>query len=110
MPRNSIVKFLNPWKRKRERQAERVAALRARDGENCARCRRPIRFDVPAGHDQGAAVEQLAGDSHALDDLRLCHRRCNRPGLDHTGEVAERVRRKSEAALFVKARKKRRAA
>ena len=101
----SVVRYLNPWKLKRERAAARLAALRQRDGDNCARCRRPLRFDLPAGHDQGAAIEEVAAG-----DQRLCHRRCNAPGLDHTGEVTARLRRKSEAVLFETARKRRRKA
>jgi hypothetical protein len=45
MSQRSIVKYLNPWKYRREQEAARVAALRARDGECCARCRRP--FECP---------------------------------------------------------------
>jgi hypothetical protein len=36
----------------------------------------------------------------------LCHRRCNGEGADHTREVQERVRRKNEAVLFSKTRKR----
>lgn len=106
MPKKSIVLYLNPWKRKRLAEAARVAALRARDGENCARCRRPLRFDLPAGHDQAAVIEPAVRgtDTEALDNLRLCHGRCNPAGVDHTGEVTERARRKNEAALFAKSR------
>jgi len=99
----SILRFLNPRQFRRDREAERVRALKARDGGNCTRCRRPLRFDLPAGHDLGAIVEPGAGPEAA----HLCHRRCNRPGTDHTEEVAERVKRKHEAALFSKTRKRR---
>ena len=106
MPPKSFVRFLNPWKYGRLAAAERVAALRARDGDQCARCRKAMRFDLPAGHEQAAAVAQLVpgAGGEALDNLRLCHPRCNTPGLDLTDEVAARVRRKSEAALFAKPR------
>jgi 5-methylcytosine-specific restriction endonuclease McrA len=106
----SIVKYLNPWKHRREQQAERLRLLRARDGDQCARCRRALRFDLPPGHDAGALVEMvvpaLAGGREEIDNLRLCHRRCNAPGVDHTGEVSERIRRKSEAALLSKPRRR----
>ena len=95
----SLLRFLNPRKYRRDQEAAQVRALKLRDGENCARCRRPIRFDLTAGHDQGPVV--LTGG-----DARLCHRRCSTPGLDHTVEVTERVRRKNEAALFGKRRKR----
>jgi hypothetical protein len=106
----AIIRLLNPRRFRREREAEQVRALRQRDGDNCARCRRPLRFDLPAGHDQGPAIEGAAPESESLDGARLCHRRCNPSGVDQTGEFTERVRRKSEAALFTRARKKRRAA
>lgn len=107
----SIVEYLNPWRRKREREMERrLAALRSRDGDACARCRRPMRFDLPAGHDQGFRIEPLADGSEALDNLRLCHPRCNISGLDHTDEVLARARKKNEAALFAKSRKHRKKA
>lgn len=104
----SFLKYLNPWKYRRQQAAERMAALRARDGDNCARCRRPMRFDLVEGHDQGAAIELVAADAgEALHNFRLCHPRCNPSGVDHTAEVTMRVRRKNEAELFAKARAKR---
>ena len=106
-----LIKYLNPWKHRRQAAAERLRALRERDGDQCARCRRPLRFDLPAGHDQGAAAEPIVpGAGEALANFRLCHPRCNPAGVDHTVEVTERARRKNEAALFARSRKKRRAA
>ena len=110
MTSRSITRYLTPWTLKREREAERLRLLKARDGEGCARCRRPLRFDLPAGHDHGPRVEQIAPGSEALDNLRLTHRRCNAPGLDHTAEVSDRIRRKAEAELFTKSRKRKRQA
>ena len=103
---SSIVSYLIPWRRKREREAEQVRALRARDGDACARCRRPLRFDLPAGHDAGAKVEPILSGvgRDAVDNLCLTHGRCNAAGADNTAEVAERIRRRSEAELFAKAR------
>jgi hypothetical protein len=109
----AIARYLTPWKLKRERAAERVRVLRGRDGDNCARCRRPLRFDLPEGHDQAAKIEPrpAAPGDDALAALCLCHTRCNAGKVDHTGDVAERMRRKAEAELFAKTRgKKRRAA
>ena len=103
---STLICFLNPRKYRRDQHAARVAALKLRDGEHCARCRRPIRFDFPAGHDQGPVIEPASSEA-SPNDVRLCHRRCNAPGIDHTVEVAERVRRKNEAALFGKSRKRR---
>ena len=108
-----IARYLNPWGFRREQEA-RLLALRQRDGEECRRCRRPIRFDLPAGHDLGVKVEQVrpgkAGGTDALDNLCLTHGRCNAQAGDDTGEVLKRLRPKREAELFVKARKKRKAA
>ena len=44
---SSFAEYLNPWKLRREKQRQRLAALRQRDGDNCRRCRRPLRFDLP---------------------------------------------------------------
>ena len=97
----SLIRLVAPRLFRQRQEAARIAALRNRDGDQCARCRRPLRFDLPAGHDQGPMIESGG---------HLCHRRCTAGGMDHTAEVADRMRRKAEAALFVKSRKKRRAA
>jgi hypothetical protein len=100
----SIARFLNPWKHKRETE-RRVDELRRRDGDDCRRCRKPIRFDLPDGHDRAPTIQSTGSNgSNALDDLCLCHVRCNAAMVDHTPEVIERIRRKNEAALFTKSR------
>jgi hypothetical protein len=109
MSRTIVARYLNPWKYKREQEAQRrrVAALRQRDGDQCSRCRRPLRFDLTSGHDSGPKIEQTAaGAADALDNLCLTHRRCHADGANHTDEVQERVRRKNEAELFVKSRRR----
>jgi hypothetical protein len=110
----SLARFLIPWKYRRDHQARRIAALRERDGDACRRCRRTIRFDLPAGHDLGARIEPIAAPgtnaAPALADLCLTHGRCNVSGRDHTELVMERLRPQREADLFVKARTKRKAA
>jgi len=112
MSRTTVARYLNPWKYKREQEAQRrrVAALRQRDGDQCSRCRRPLRFDLTPGHDSGPKIEQVmaaaAGGTDELDNLCLTHRRCHADGANHTDEVQERVRRKNEAELFVKSRKR----
>ena len=112
MSRTTIARYVNPWKYKREQQElQRLTALRQRDGDDCRRCRRPLRFDLPNGHDWGPKVEQIApameDEAPSLDNLCLCHRRCNAESADRTREVQERVRRKNEAVLFVKSRAQR---
>ena len=111
MPSSSLARYLNPWKFRREEQERKIAALRHRDGDNCTRCRRPVRFDFPAGHDLSPKIE-LMGAVEAAESIEhscLTHARCNAQAGDNTAEVQERVRRKSEAALFDEARTKRRA-
>lgn len=112
MSRSFLAKYVTPSKYRRRREAERVRALKLRDGENCARCRRPMRFDLPPGHDEGARVAEVTPGATASDDLsglRLTHHCCNASGIDHTEEVTERMRRKNEAELFARSKKRKRA-
>ena len=107
----SIARFVSPWKyRRQQEEAARVRLLRQRDGDECRRCRRTMRFDLPAGHDHGAWVQPVlyavGAEEDSLDNLCLTHRRCNAASADNTGEVTERIRRKQEAELFSKARKR----
>lgn len=105
----AIARYLNPWKARREEREQRIAALRGRDGDNCTRCRRPMRFDLTDGHDQGPRIEDIVptagGIPPALDNQCLCHGRCNGVGADNTVEVLERIRRQNEADLFANSRK-----
>ena len=101
MSQSIIARYVNPWKFKREQeQLQRVAELRRRDGEDCRRCRRRMRFDLPAGHDLAPTIEQIPSG-----ETCLTHVRCNAQGADNTAEVTARVRRKNEAELFAKSRK-----
>jgi hypothetical protein len=106
----SLARSVSPWILKRDKaQQQRVEAIRQRDGDDCRRCRRPIRFDLPPGHDKGPTVQSVAGPvgrQDSIDNLCLCHGRCNSAGEDHTDEVTERIRRRNEAALFTKPRRK----
>jgi hypothetical protein len=106
-----VLKYLNPRKFRREEQARRVAELRRLGGDNCSRCRRPIRFDLPDGHDQGPKIEPVLhavnGGGEDVTNLCLTHGRCIPAGADHTVEAKDRIRRKNEAELF--SRSKRRA-
>lgn len=108
---SSIARFVTPFKYRREQEeAARIRLLRNRDGDDCRRCRRPMRFDLPAGHDQGPWVQpilyEVGAEEIPLDNLCLTHRRCNAASADNTIEVTERIRRKQEAELFSKARKR----
>src|SRR5947209_15300106 len=110
MSRMMIAKYVTPWRYRREQEALRLRTLRERDGDDCRRCRRPLRFDLPAGHDMGAKVEAIVhapGDEPAaLDNLCLTHRRCHAEAADYTAEVKERIRRKAEAELLSRPRKR----
>ena len=100
MDRNRIVKFMNPWMFNRDKTQQRFAQLRQRDGDKCWRCYRPMRFDLPRGHDHAPTIEhKLArsrGGTGALDNLVLCHRYCNRLMGDNTPEVKEQMRLRGE--------------
>ena len=95
MTRNSIVQYLNPWRAAREERQRRLDELRKRDGDNCRRCRRPLRFDLPSGHDRAPTIQPISreanGGAGALDNLCLCHARCNAQTVDATPEVQERM-------------------
>jgi hypothetical protein len=106
----SLARYVSPRKYRREQEEQaRLQSLRQRDGDDCRRCRRPMRFDLPAGHDLGPKIENMGaapeGEPRALDHLFLCHGRCN-ADADRTQEVIERVRRKNEADLFAKAKRR----
>ena len=110
MPRSFIASYVSPWvPRSEKRLQQQLAALRERDGDNCRRCRRPIRFDLSRGHDKGPKIERIEPDAPdepgRIDNLCLCHGRCNAAGADNTDEVAERMRRRNEAALLSKRRR-----
>lgn len=108
----SIVVYLNPWKLRRDKERQRLEALRGRDGDNCRRCRRPMRFDLPAGHDQAPTIQNISNGAAAapLESLCLCHVRCNPECGDATPEVLERLKLKTaEAAQRPKRRAGKRA-
>ena len=111
MPRKSIAKYLNPWMFQREKKRLKLEQLRQRDGDDCWRCKRPMRFDLPRSHELAPTLEHLLpkskGGTMALDNLCLCHGRCNWLMADATPEVKERLRLKTEAAVFAKAKKSR---
>lgn len=105
---STITRYLNPWRYKRELRDERLASIRQRDGETCTRCRRPIRFELPDGHDMSARIELIRpGAGESIDNLCVTHGRCNARGSDDTIAVRERLRPQREAELFAKSKSKR---
>jgi hypothetical protein len=105
---NSIVRFLNPWKARHEEMQRRFDELRKRDGDNCRRCRRPMRFDLPSGNDSAPALVDLGGGTANLDNLCLCHSRCNAETVDNTVAVQERMKLRLEAEAAAQVRKSKR--
>ena len=97
MPRkSSITRFLKPWSSRQDQiEQERLQLLRRRDGDSCRRCRRPMHFDLPSGHDRAPAILQIRFEptpaAAELDNLCLCHARCNPRVGDNTDEVQERL-------------------
>jgi len=96
MQQRAIAKYINPWMFRREKKQKRFEVLRERDGDKCWRCRRSMDFDLPRGHDEAPTIEHILpkskGGTGTLDNLCLCHRRCNRAMADNTPEVKERMR------------------
>lgn len=102
MQQIAIAKFINPWVFGREKTQQRFEKLRERDGDNCQRCRRPMDFNLPRGHAQAPTIEHILPKSRGgtsskggigtLDNLCLCHGRCNAMAGDNTPEVQERMR------------------
>ncbi len=106
----SIARYLRPLASRRDRLLrQQLEAVRERDGENCRRCRRPMRFDLPGDHDSAPRLEPIrSGDNAAtaaLDNLCLCHRRCNAEPCDMTVEVLERLQQRTPAKT-IKGRKR----
>lgn len=102
MPGKAIAKYLHPWMFQRDKKQQRYVLLRQRDGDNCWRCRRPLCFDAPRGSEQASTIEHILpkskGGTSALDNLCLCHGRCNWMMADNTPEVKERMRAKENEA------------
>lgn len=112
MARTIIAQYLSSRLFRRDDRQQRFAELRKRDGDACRRCRRPMRFDLPSGHDQAPTLQPIGpkGGSGGLDNLCLCHTRCNRAMVDSTPEVEERLRLREEAAALAKSNKRARKA
>jgi 5-methylcytosine-specific restriction endonuclease McrA len=58
------------WKRK-------VALLRARDGNDCWLCGKPLGGSPGGSITLDHVIPRSKGGSNTLDNLRLAHRRCN---------------------------------
>jgi len=93
---------------RRDKQRQRLAELRQRDGDHCRRCRRPMRFDLPPGHDLAPTIERIGpkakGRAGPTDNVCLCHVRCNGAAVDSTPQVQERMRLRAEELAAPKRR------
>lgn len=82
MAKKSIAKYLNPWMFKRQKKRERLTALLARDGDLCWHCGNKMRLGPPHNIGKAVTIEhylpKAMGGTSALENLRLCHVRCNR--------------------------------
>ena len=91
-----------PWKRTTIWKRRTEAALRARDGDGCWLCTRPI--DVGLASIEHVLPRSLGGND-ALDNLRLCHRDCNTRLGNRTPKgkrrMRQRVRRGVRKALRI---------
>lgn len=98
MAKKSAKRFLPWWIRRSLEQRACKAAVRQRDGDNCWRCHRPMRFGPPFNCGKGASVEHLEplsqGGTWALGNLVLCHVGCNRHLGANTPEQKKRMRLK----------------
>jgi len=60
----------------------KVERLRARDGDNCWLCNKPMKFDAKPNSAQAWSIEHLIPDCRGgpstLENLVLCHPGCNR--------------------------------
>ena len=86
-----------PWWRFKDRKSRAIKRVRARDGDDCWLCARPMRFGAaPPNCGKAATIEHVVslskGGSCKLDNLRLCHPGCNRHLADKTPEQKERMR------------------
>ena len=87
---------LHGWVLAQVEKKQRFAAVRARDGDDCWRCNRPMRFEGPPNCGKAATIEHVLprskGGGDDLGNLRLCHVGCNRHLADHPPEQKERMR------------------
>ena len=96
MSYNRIVKYLNPWMFKREKERQRFAKVREKNGDNCWRCHHPMNFSEPRNKRRSATVKHLlaraSGETSRLDNLVLCHSGCNQHLAANSPEQKVRMR------------------
>ena len=90
------AKWFSPWMFARDKKRQRFDAVRKRDGDQCWHCGNPMRFGRPFNIGKAATIEhwlpKALGGTSALDNLRLCHVRCNRHLGANSPEQKERMR------------------
>jgi 5-methylcytosine-specific restriction endonuclease McrA len=86
-----------PWwiRKHRDKRAKRES-IRLRDGDDCWQCGKPMRFGAPFNTRRSATIEHVQAQANDgtddLDNLRLCHKGCNRHLGTNTPEQKERMR------------------
>ena len=97
MARTKWAKRFMPgwWHQKQDRKA-RIARVRERDGDRCWCCGMPMRFGAPFNTRRSATVEHVLalsqGGTWALENLKLCHKGCNRHLGTNKPEQKQRMR------------------
>lgn len=94
--------WLPAWAHRAQRKRKKIAQVRARDGDACWRCNKPMRFGGIPNCGKAATIEHLEplsrGGTWALDNLALCHPGCNRHLADKPRAQKERMRINRPAA------------
>lgn len=84
------------WFFSRKKKANKVEALRERDGDNCWLCGNKMRFGGIPNIGKAATVEHLQplskGGTWAMENLALCHLGCNRHLKDFDRAHKEKMR------------------
>lgn len=96
MTGGDIVRYLSTWiARRDEHLQQQLEALRSRDGDICRRCRRELRFDLPSDHGLAPTIQPIGespvGAATSIDELCLCHGRCNAEAVDIPSETKKRA-------------------
>jgi 5-methylcytosine-specific restriction endonuclease McrA len=90
------------WFYARRKKADKVTALRERDGDNCWLCGHKMRFGGIPNIGKAATVEHLQplskGGNWKMDNLALCHLGCNKhlKNFDRAHKEKMRVSRKRD--------------
>jgi 5-methylcytosine-specific restriction endonuclease McrA len=93
------------WMFQKRRRKQRIAEVRARDGDNCWACGHPMVFGgAHPNKGRAATLEHVLarsmGGTDALANLRLAHAGCNKHLAANPPELKERMRQPLARKLF----------